>query len=77
MANSGKKNTNDSQFFITLGVYVPLPTSRTHLSDVPAVDQTLELQNKNTLFGRVVGDTLYNVLKIGETELVKGTEKPV
>ena len=28
MANSGKKNTNDSQFFITLGVYVPLVFSQ-------------------------------------------------
>ncbi|KAI6001147.1 cyclophilin-like domain-containing protein [Pisolithus albus] len=70
MANSGKKNTNDSQFFITL-------------------DRADELHGKHTLFGRVVGDTLYStrfcsicasvhrppplptadVLKIGEMEL--------
>ncbi|KAI5980504.1 cyclophilin-like domain-containing protein [Pisolithus albus] len=58
MANSGKKNTNDSQFFITLGIV------RT------------ELHGKHTLFGRVVGDTLYNVLKIGEMELGEN-ERPL
>lgn len=57
MANSGKKNTNDSQFFITL-------------------DRADELHGKHTLFGRVVGDTLYNVLKIGETELGEN-ERPL
>ncbi|KAK9390092.1 cyclophilin-like domain-containing protein [Lipomyces mesembrius] len=30
---------------------------------------TPELQRKNTMFGRVMGDTIYNVLKIGEAEL--------
>ncbi|KAJ8076584.1 Peptidyl-prolyl isomerase cwc27 [Marasmius tenuissimus] len=57
MANSGKKNTNDSQFIITL-------------------DRADELQGKHTLFGRVIGDTVYNVLKIGELELDKN-ERPV
>ncbi|KAK9460676.1 cyclophilin-like protein [Lipomyces oligophaga] len=33
------------------------------------LDATPELQRKNTLFGRVMGDTIYNVLKIGESEL--------
>ncbi|KZP00961.1 cyclophilin-like protein [Calocera viscosa TUFC12733] len=33
------------------------------------LDRTDELQNKNTLFGRVVGDTIYNVLKIGQVEI--------
>jgi peptidyl-prolyl cis-trans isomerase SDCCAG10 len=28
-----------------------------------------ELQEKNTMFGRVVGDTLYNLMKMGEGEL--------
>ncbi|KAF8883330.1 cyclophilin-like domain-containing protein [Gymnopilus junonius] len=50
MANNGTKNSNDSQFFITL-------------------DRADELHGKHTLFGRVVGDTVYNVLKIGEMEL--------
>ncbi|KAF9219956.1 cyclophilin-like protein [Gyrodon lividus] len=57
MANSGTKNSNDSQFFITL-------------------DRADELHGKHTLFGRVVGDTLYNVLKIGEME-VGENERPV
>ncbi|KAF9244174.1 cyclophilin-like domain-containing protein [Melanogaster broomeanus] len=57
MANSGTKNTNDSQFFITL-------------------DRADELHGKHTLFGRVIGDTLYNVLKIGEME-IDDNERPI
>ncbi|KAF8315326.1 cyclophilin-like protein [Clavulina sp. PMI_390] len=57
MANNGEKNTNDSQFFITL-------------------DRADELNGKHTLFGRVVGNTIYNVLKIGEAELDKN-ERPI
>jgi len=30
---------------------------------------TPELQEKNTMFGRVVGDTIYNLMKMGEGEL--------
>jgi peptidyl-prolyl cis-trans isomerase SDCCAG10 len=30
---------------------------------------TSELQEKNTMFGRVVGDTIYNLMKMGEGEL--------
>ncbi|KAF9529642.1 cyclophilin-like protein [Crepidotus variabilis] len=52
MANNGAKNSNDSQFFITL-------------------DRADELHGKHTLFGRCVGDTFFNVLKIGEMELDK------
>lgn len=59
MANSGRKNDNGSQFFITLG---------------PAA----ELEGKNTMFGRVVGDTIYNVMKMGDAELVGGEgERPL
>ena len=47
MANNGTKNSNDSQFVITL-------------------DRADELHGKHTLFGRCVGDTVYNVMKIGE-----------
>lgn len=36
-----------------------------------------ELNGKNTLFGRVVGDTIYNVTKIGSSELEEGTERPL
>lgn len=50
MANNGSKNTNDSQFFITL-------------------DRAEELHGKHTLFGRTVGNTIFNVLKIGQLEL--------
>uniref|UniRef100_A0A914UK84 Spliceosome-associated protein CWC27 homolog n=1 Tax=Plectus sambesii TaxID=2011161 RepID=A0A914UK84_9BILA len=32
------------------------------------LDQTPELQNKHTLFGKVVGSTLFNMLKLGESE---------
>ncbi|KAF9451182.1 cyclophilin-like protein [Macrolepiota fuliginosa MF-IS2] len=58
MANNGTRNSNDSQFFITL-------------------DRADELQGKHTLFGRVMGDTVYNVMKIGETEIDKKTERPI
>ncbi|KAJ3575564.1 hypothetical protein NP233_g1011 [Leucocoprinus birnbaumii] len=58
MANNGTRNSNDSQFFITL-------------------DRADELHGKHTLFGRVMGDTIYNVAKIGETEIDKKTERPI
>ncbi|OJT15371.1 Peptidyl-prolyl isomerase CWC27 [Trametes pubescens] len=57
MANNGAKNSNDSQFFITL-------------------DRADELHGKHTLFGRVIGDTIYNVLKIGEME-IDANERPL
>ena len=60
MANTGVKNDNGSQFFLTLG-------------------KTDELQGRNTMFGRVVGDTIYNVVKMGEAELTDddGSERPL
>ncbi|KAG8733289.1 Peptidyl-prolyl isomerase cwc27 [Ceratobasidium sp. 423] len=57
MANNGSKNTNDSQFIITL-------------------DRADELHGKHTLFGRVVGNTIFNVLKIGQAELGEN-ERPI
>ncbi|KAL2865034.1 putative peptidyl-prolyl cis-trans isomerase [Aspergillus lucknowensis] len=36
-----------------------------------------ELNGQCTLFGRVEGDTLYNMLKIADAERVEGTERPV
>ncbi|KAF9026334.1 cyclophilin-like protein [Hymenopellis radicata] len=57
MANNGTKNSNDSQFIITL-------------------DRADELHGKHTLFGRCVGDTVYNVMKIGEMEIGED-ERPV
>ncbi|CCG80547.1 Peptidyl-prolyl isomerase cwc-27 [Taphrina deformans PYCC 5710] len=38
---------------------------------------TPELQGKNTLFGRVMGDTIYNVTKMGQSELQADTERPL
>ena len=62
MANNGSKNSNDSQFFITLGTFVSgarLLTRTQHTR--MAVDRADELQGKHTLFGRCVGDTIYSV----------------
>ncbi|TGO66753.1 hypothetical protein BOTNAR_0055g00150 [Botryotinia narcissicola] len=56
MANEGK-DTNGSQFFLTLG-------------DTP------ELMGKNTLFGRVEGETIYNLARMGEAECGEG-ERPL
>lgn len=36
-----------------------------------------ELTNKNTMFGRVGGDTIYNLAKMGEAEVAEGTERPL
>ncbi|KAI1796748.1 cyclophilin-like protein [Ganoderma leucocontextum] len=57
MANNGTKDSNDSQFFMTL-------------------NRADELNGKHTLFGRIVGDTFFNVLKIGEMEL-DDNERPL
>lgn len=59
MANSGRKDDNGSQFFLTLG---PTP----------------ELEGRNTMFGRVMGDTIYNLMKMGDAELAEGGgERPM
>jgi peptidyl-prolyl cis-trans isomerase SDCCAG10 len=58
MANSGKRDDNGSQFFLTLG-------------------DTRELTGKNTLFGKIVGDTIYNLVRMGELEVEGGTERPL
>jgi peptidyl-prolyl cis-trans isomerase SDCCAG10 len=40
--------------------------------------ETPELAGKNTLFGRIVGDTIFNVLKISEAELThEGSDRPL
>ncbi|KAK3986242.1 cyclophilin-like domain-containing protein [Cladorrhinum sp. PSN332] len=36
-----------------------------------------ELTNKNTVFGRVAGDTIYNLAKMGEAEVEEGGERPL
>lgn len=40
------------------------------------LDKCEELTNKNTMFGRIVGDTIYNLAKMGEAELEPGSERP-
>ena len=41
--------------------------------------ETKELQDKHTLFGRVEGDTIYNLMKMAEADLeaVDGSERPL
>ncbi|RYP22533.1 hypothetical protein DL765_001591 [Monosporascus sp. GIB2] len=41
------------------------------------LDKTEELNNKNTLFGRIVGDTIYNLSRMGEAELAEGSDRPL
>jgi peptidyl-prolyl cis-trans isomerase SDCCAG10 len=55
-ANEGRRDSNSSQFFITL-------------------ERCAHLDRKHTIFGKVVGQTFYNVQRIGEVECVG--EKPV
>jgi peptidyl-prolyl cis-trans isomerase SDCCAG10 len=39
---------------------------------------TPELGGKNTMFGRVVGDTIFNVMKMGDAEMTEeGSERPL
>ncbi|KIX09760.1 uncharacterized protein Z518_00841 [Rhinocladiella mackenziei CBS 650.93] len=40
-------------------------------------DCRAELDGKCTMFGRVEGEGIYNVVKIAEGELVEGTERPI
>lgn len=35
---------------------------------------TPELQDKNTMFGRIAGDTIYNLMKMAEAEVAEGSE---
>ncbi|KAI9856574.1 MAG: Peptidyl-prolyl isomerase cwc27 [Vezdaea acicularis] len=39
--------------------------------------ETAGLQGKNTLFGRVAGDTIFNLVKMAEAEIIDGSERPV
>ncbi|KAI0908399.1 cyclophilin type peptidyl-prolyl cis-trans isomerase/CLD [Ustulina deusta] len=41
------------------------------------LDKAEELNNKNTVFGRVVGDTIYNLARMGEAEITAGSERPL
>jgi peptidyl-prolyl cis-trans isomerase SDCCAG10 len=35
---------------------------------------TPELQDKNTMFGRIAGDTIYNLMKMAEAEIAEGSQ---
>nr|POE56768.1 peptidyl-prolyl isomerase cwc27 [Quercus suber] len=41
--------------------------------------ETKELQGRHTMFGRIEGDTIYNLMKMGEVELAdgEGSERPL
>ncbi|KAI5462158.1 peptidyl-prolyl isomerase CWC27 [Mariannaea sp. PMI_226] len=41
------------------------------------LDKADELNGKNTLFGRIAGDTIYNLAKMGEAEVDATTERPI
>lgn len=41
------------------------------------LDKAEELTQKNTLFGRLSGDTIYNLAKMSEGELQEGTDRPL
>ncbi|KAI1165417.1 cyclophilin-like protein [Nemania serpens] len=41
------------------------------------LDKAEELNSKNTVFGRVVGDTIYNLARMGEAEVAEGSERPL
>ena len=72
MANNGKKNSNDSQFIITLGaVRSYLMHTRRSIQSWNDVDRADELHGKHTLFGRCVGDTIYSAsITISTTTLM-------
>ena len=39
--------------------------------------KTEELTGKNTMFGKVVGDSIYTITKLAEAELIEGSERPL
>ncbi|KAI1269369.1 cyclophilin-like protein [Xylariaceae sp. FL1019] len=41
------------------------------------LDKAEELNNKNTVFGRIVGDTIYNLARMGDAEITEGGERPL
>lgn len=59
MANNGEKDTNDSQFIITLGMLFKLNVVAINLHRC-LPDRADELHGKHTLFGRVVGNTVFS-----------------
>ncbi|KAI1438547.1 cyclophilin-like protein [Xylaria sp. CBS 124048] len=41
------------------------------------LDKAEELNGKNTVFGRIVGDTIYNLSRMGDAEITEGSERPL
>ncbi|KXJ86674.1 hypothetical protein Micbo1qcDRAFT_168149, partial [Microdochium bolleyi] len=41
------------------------------------LEKAEELNNRNTVFGRIVGDTIYNLARMGEAEVAEGSERPL
>ncbi|CAK7241171.1 MAG: Peptidyl-prolyl isomerase cwc27 [Sporothrix thermara] len=41
------------------------------------LDKADELNGKNTVFGRVAGPTIYNLTKIGQSDVQEGTDRPL
>lgn len=74
MANPGERDHNESQFFVSALQWdraVPALISLMlpfHPYQI-TLDATPELQNKHTLFGRISGSTIYNLLALSEVEL--------
>lgn len=66
MANNGTKNSNDSQFIITLGMSILHCYTDTIDEKAPAShsDRADELHGKHTLFGRCMGDTVYSAYEL-------------
>lgn len=74
MANQGRRDSNLSQYVVQAGWVGQNADSLCRFFFT--LDRADELNNRNTLFGRVVGDTLFNVLKLNEIELEPGSERP-
>ncbi|KAI0017731.1 cyclophilin-like protein [Xylariomycetidae sp. FL0641] len=41
------------------------------------LEKAEELNGKNTVFGRVVGDTIYNLMRMGEADIIEGSDRPL
>lgn len=61
MANEGTPNSNGGQFFFSLG----------------GGDDVKGLQGRNTMFGRISGESIFNLVKMGDAEVEEGGEKPL
>ena len=77
MASDPKTKSNMSQYVSFDFRPVLSSTNSSSLSRFFfTLDSTPELQNKHTIFGRITGDTLFNVLKLQEVELEPNSDRP-